>query len=73
MAVGYKKVRPAVVVEVKEHCAPPKILGPRAKTGGISHVGKCAVTIVVVKRRGIIGKIRAEKIQVSIPIVVGDG
>src|SRR5207249_6802184 len=70
MAVHQKKVGPAIVVKIKEHRAPAKISSTRAKTSRVSHVGKSAVAIVVIKRQSVIEEVRAEKIQISIAIVI---
>src|SRR5206468_4036184 len=70
MAVHQQKIGPAVVVKIKKHGAPAKISGTGAKTRGVSYVGKGAIAIIVIERGGVVGEVRAEKIQIPIAIVI---
>src|SRR6266446_9687980 len=70
MAVHQQKVGPAIVVKIKKHGAPAKVSGTGAKTRGIGHVGKGSVAIIVIKRGGVVGEVRTEKIQIPIAIVI---
>src|SRR5205807_8776030 len=61
-----------VIVRVEERHAPAEILGVQAESRGKSLVVKRSVTVVVVERGGIVGKICLEKIQPAVAIVVAD-
>src|SRR5258708_7586876 len=39
----------------------------------ISYIGEGAVAVVVIKRRSIIGKVSAEKVEIAVAVVIGNG
>ena len=73
VAVDEKKIGPAVVVEIEKHGAPAEIFGVEAEAGGIGDVVEGAVAVVAIERRGVVGEIGFEDIELAVAVVVGDG
>ena len=70
MTVNEQQVRPAVIVEIKEHSAPSEILRMCPESCLIRYVSEDSISIVMIQGWSIVGKIRAEQIEVSIAIII---
>src|SRR5579864_87367 len=73
MAVDQEKIRPAIIVEVEKHGAPTEIASMSAESGRIGYIGEGSVAVVVIERRGVVGKVGAEEIEIAVAVVVGNG
>ena len=47
--VGQDQIRPAIVVEVKEHRAPAQVLRMQAQPGGKCGIGEGAVAVIAIQ------------------------
>src|ERR1035438_9554705 len=55
---------------VEEHRAPAQVLGVESQPRVGRHIGKRAVWIVVIQRRGVVGKVGLEDIEPTVAVVV---
>ena len=54
MPIDQQQIGPAVIVKIHKHSAPAEILCVQPKSGGISYIIERAVSVVAVKRSGIV-------------------
>src|SRR3954463_10155558 len=73
VAIHQQQIRPAVVVDVEEHCSPSQILRVQPQSSCGSGVGKGPIPVVFIESGGIVGKIRLENIQMPVAVIVRDG
>src|ERR1019366_9964269 len=58
---------------IEKHGAPAEVLGVKAQACVRRYVSKRAVPIVVIKRRGVVGKVGFEDVEAAVAVVVADG
>src|SRR5215467_10283859 len=74
MAIGYKQVEQAIIVEIQEACAPSKERYCwRAQPSLVGHVRKTSVALIAIKRVVVVGKTGDVKIQFAVSVVISNG
>lgn len=69
-AVGHEEVRPAIVVIVDESHSPSHMVRMGSQPGRKGRIAKCAVAIIVIKVRRIVGEIGLGEVEEAILVVV---
>src|ERR1700722_8292447 len=70
VAVHHQKVRPAVVIEIKEHRSPAKVLRVQTKASRKSYVVKSAISVISIKGRSVVGKVSAKDVESAVAIEI---
>ena len=68
----HEQVRPTVIVEIHDARSPAGVLRFHANVRGQRYVRKISLAIVAIQTVGIVGKMRLEKIERAIEVIVAD-
>src|SRR5438093_11548968 len=71
MTIDHEYVLPAILIHIQEAGSPAQESGVSSKASRIRDIRKGTVPVVVIKGRGIVGKIGFHNIEEPIAIVIG--